>query len=473
MKRRKFFQEFGVLGLGLSSMGAVGYSRQIEEIESTKQVHRQHFNMHGFAAPKLNVVRMGIIGIGNRGRGTVSRFASIEGVEIKALCDLRADRVSRSIESIRHLGHKPDAYSGHEEEWKKVCDRKDIDLIAIVTPWDSHTPMCVYAMEHDKHAYVELPAATSIEDCWRLVQTSERTRKHCIQESGNCHEGIRAVILNMVRKGFFGDIIHTEGSYVHYLLESNFFNYDRHMDNMMWRIRENMGVHGNLYPQHGLVPLIQMLDINYGDRMDYMVSMSSDDFTMNAMAEELSLENDYWKPYAGKDYRGNMNVSMIRTVKGRTIVLQHDVTTPRPRGGMLISGTKGIYQSHPNRIASGHDGWFDVEKFNSLVEEYTPEITKRFNQMVRQSKKFDPKTHSYSRVSPSDWRMIDCLRNGLPMEMNVYEAALSSSIIPLSIMSVKNRSNSVEVPDFTAGAWQTNQRGMDIELKQGGTTRLA
>ena len=156
--------------------------------------------MHGYAAPKLDVVRVAVIGIGNRGSGTVSRLASIEGVEIKALCDLEHARVSKAIESIRHLGHLPDAYSGHEDEWKKVCERKDIDLIAIVTPWHLHTPMCLHSMEHDKHAYTELPAATTIDECWQLVETSEKTQKHCVQMSSNCHTDIRAVLLNMVRQ---------------------------------------------------------------------------------------------------------------------------------------------------------------------------------------------------------------------------------------------------------------------------------
>ncbi len=464
--RRNFLKTTTISGLGMIGAGIYGCGRGSGG--PGHHSHRQSFNMHGYAAPKLNVVRIGIIGLGNRGSGTVRRLAGIEGVEIRALCDIRPDRVSSAAGSIARLGHIPDSYSGGENEWKKMCERHDIDLVAIITPWDTHTPMSVFAMEHDKHAYVELPAATTVEDCWKLVETSERTRKHCIQESGNCHEGIRAVVLNMVRKGFFGKVVHAEGGYIHYLLESNFFNYDRHMDNVMWRIMENVDTHGNLYPQHGLVPLMQMLDINYGDRMDYVVSVSGSDFSMNAMARQLADENDYWKPYAAKNYRGNMNVSTIRTVKGRTIVLQHDISTPRPRGGMLLSGTRGIYKSHPNRFALGHEGWMPDEKTRSLIEEYTPELSRIFGEKVKQSLNFDPTSHSYSRVSAFDWRMIDCLRNGLPVEMNVYEAVASSSVIPLSIRSVKNRSCSVDIPDFTSGTWKTNKRAMDVELQSGG-----
>jgi hypothetical protein len=427
--------------------------------------------MSGYSAPRIDNVRIGVVGLGNRGTGTVRRLAGIEGVEIKALCDLEPDRVKRSAELIINFGHKPDFYSGHEDEWKKMCERPDIDLIAIVTPWHLHTPMMVYAMENDKHAYTELPAATTIEECWQLVETSERTRKHCVQMSGNCHSGIGAVNLNMIRQGFFGELIHAEGCYIHDLLLD--YNFTKHMYHNMWRLNANIDRSGNLYPQHGLVPIIEMMDINYGDRMEYLTSVSSNDFMMGKTAERLADEDDFWKPYAGRDYRGNMNVTIIRTVNGRTIVMQHDVTSPRPRGGRLVSGTAAIYQSHPDRYATSHADWVSQEEFNELRDKYTPEITKRFNELTIQAGQIYRGGNSYYRTSVTDWRLIDCLRNGLPVDMDVYEAAASSAITPLSIWSVSNRSNSIDVPDFTNGSWKTNPQGMDIGLKRGGgTTRL-
>jgi hypothetical protein len=468
--RRDFLKKTGLLGLSMAGAGVIGCTSQTKG--PLAYTHQQSFNMSGYAAPKLDVVRVGIIGLGNRGSGTVNRLASIEGVDIKALCDLEPERVNKSIEAIRHLGHTPDSYSGHEDEWKKMCDRPDIDLIAIATPWHLHTIQCVYAMEHEKHAYTELPAANTVEECWQLVETSERTRKHCVQMSSNCHGGMHAVVLNMVRQGYFGDIIHAEGAYIHDLLMR--YNFTKHMYHNMWRLNENIDRHGNLYPQHGLVPIIQMLDINYGDKMDYMVSVSSNDFMMGDVAKELAEEDDYWKPYVGKDYRGNINTSVIRTNRGRTIMMQHDVTSPRPDVRFnLISGTKGIYTARPDKIATSHDGWLPEEEFKSLVEKYTPEITRRFNELINQAAKVERRGHSYYQVTPTDWRLIDSLRNGLPMDMDVYEAAVSSAVTPLSEWSVANKSNSIEVPDFTSGAWKNNKRGMDIELKNGGgITRL-
>ena len=472
--RREFLKHSGILsagiaGTGITGIGLTGCSSGTEKSKS--QAHVQTFNMSGYSAPKLDVVRIAVIGLGNRGSGTVRRLASIEGVEIKALCDLEADRVSKAIESIKHLGHNPDPYSGNEDEWKRICDRQDIDLIAIVTPWHLHTPMCVYAMESGKHAYTELPAAITIDECWQLVETSEKTRKFCVQMSSSCHGGIPAVILNMARKGYFGDIIHGEGAYVHDLLLR--YNFDKEMYHNMWRLKENIGKSGNLYPQHGLVPIIQLMDINYGDKMDYLTSVSSNDFMMGKTAEKLAATDNFFKPYVGQKYRGNINITTIRTNKGRTIMIQHDVTSPRPNVRFdLLSGTEATYKA-PDKIATSHDGWIPEEEFKALVEKYTPEINKRFAELSRQAAQIDNRGHSYFRVSPTDWRLIDCLQNGLPMDMDVYEAAVSSAIIPLSIESVANRSNSTDVPDFTCGAWKTNQRGMDINLERGGgTTKL-
>lgn len=428
--------------------------------------HGQRFNMHGYAAPALDVVRVGVIGIGNRGSGTVRRLASIEGVEVRALSDLEEDRVRSAAESISD-GHSPDLYYGGEEDWKKLCERDDIDLVAIATPWHLHTPMAVFAMEHEKHAYTELPAAQTIDECWELVETSERTRMHCMQMSASCHSGMSAVVLNMVRQGVFGELIHGEGAYIHDLM--NNYNFTKDTYHNLWRLEENIDRHGSLYPQHGLVPVMQMMDINYGDQMDYLVSMSTNDFMMGKRAEELAAEDDFWEEYVGRNYRGNMNNTTIRTKQGRTILIQHDVTSPRPGVRFdLISGTEGIYEARPSRIAFDHDdGWIPEEEFEALVEEYTPEITRRFNELVEQAET-ERAGHSYARVNATDWRLIDCLRNGLPIEMNVYDAAISSAVIPLSERSVANRSNSVEVPDFTSGAWETNERGMDIALSRGG-----
>jgi hypothetical protein len=272
----------------------------------------------------------------------------------------------------------------------------------------------------------------------------------------------------MVRDGVLGEIIHGEGGYIHDLM--NRYNFSKTMYHDLWRLKENIDRDGNLYPQHALTPLVQLMDINYGDQMDYLVSMQTNDFMMAQKAEEMAAEDSFWDPFVGRNYRGNMNNTLIRTHHGRSILVQHDVTSPRPGIRFnLIQGTKGTYQARPGRIGfSYYDGWLSQEEYDSLVEKYTPEITRRFNEMVDQARIAGRAGRSYARVNAMDWRLIDCLRNGLPVEIDVYDSAATSVVTPLSEWSVANGSMPIKVPDFTGGSWQTNERGMRVELESGG-----
>jgi hypothetical protein len=472
--RRKFLKQISLVGFGLTGVSKLAGADKAGIREPFLQVSRQRFNMHNYAAPSMGTVRIGFIGVGSRGSGTMSRFARIDGVEVKAVCDIVPGRVRSAIERIEEFSHNPDSYSGDENEWKKICERDDIDLVIISTPWHLHAPQAIYTMENGKHVGVEVPAAATIRECWQLVETSERTRKHCMMLANSAYGPFNILTLNMARQGFFGEIIHGEGAYIHDRVSgANRWRRDEENAGWFgyrpWRLDENIGRNGNLYPTHGLGSVCQVMNLNYGDRMDYLVSVSGDDFTMGPLMEELAAEDDYFKPYVGQKFRGNMNVTIIRTLKGRTIMLQHDISSPRPNVRYnLISGTKGIARQTPApaRIATSHDGWLPQEEYDALAEEYNPEINKRVGEISRE-------IGGHGGVDTMmAWRMIDCLRNGLPLDMNVYDAALWSSVVPLTEWSVANRSNSVSVPDFTSGAWETNKPNMDIELKQGGTIRI-
>lgn len=466
--RRDFLKKSGMAGVSLAGLTMMGSGRKDDGSRYLKS-HRQQFNMRGYAAPALDVVRVGVVGLGNRGSGTVRRLASLEGVEIRALCDVRPEMVERSATAISGF-HTPDKYSDGPDDWKRMMEREDLDVIAIVTPWERHTEQAVFAMEHGKHVYLELPAAQTIDECWQLVETSEKTRKHCMQVSRSAHRNDTGYILKMARSGVFGDIIHAEGHYIHDLLMSHILNKEMFYD--MWRLRENTGRQGNLYPAHGFVPIMQMMDINCGDKLEYLVSVSSKDFMMEERIGELAKEDAFFEEFAGKDMRGNINTSIIKTAKGRTIMLQHDVTSPRPGARFnLISGSEGTFAVGPERFAKSHDGWVSQEELDALIKEYTPKLTRRFNELRREGQR-DPEARGYAQVDPFDWRFIDCLRNGLPLEMDVYDAATATAIIPLTEWSVANRSNPVLIPDFTGGAWKTNKRGMDVDIREGGTTRI-
>jgi hypothetical protein len=470
--RRDFFRFTGLAGLGLAGNSVIkaltpaGYNTKKTNADPsgifTEKTHVQKFNMSGYAAPKLDVVRIGLIGVGARGIGAVDRLSKIEGVEIKALCDKLPEKTNAAKKLLEGKGHDPVIFSGSEEIWKKVCERDDIDLIYTATPWDLHTPIAVYSMEHGKHVATEVPAALTIDQCWQLVETSERTKKHCMMLENCCYDFFELLTLNMARQGFFGEITHCDCSYIHDLNDEILWSKNRFVD--MWHLKQNGKRTGNLYPTHGLGPICQVMDINRGDKMDYMVSLSSIDFTLSEKAKLLASTDDFYKPFVGKPYNGNMNTSIIRTYKGRSIMVQYDVSSPRVYTRIqMISGTKASSLKYPiPRISKKHE-WVTDEEYKALEEKYTPPIVKKIGEMAKQ-------VGGHGGMDfIMDWRLIDCLRNGLPLDQNVYDAALWSSIGPLSEWSVANRSASVDVPDFTCGSFKTNTP-VDISMTKGGNT---
>ena len=470
--RREFLKLSSLAGMGLAATGILNGPAAEAKENNLDQVsrqlagsHTQQFNMCGYAAPKLEIVRVGFIGLGHRGPTHLAHASKLDGVEIKALCDIRPEKVNAAKKSLESTSHNPDIYTGRED-WKRLCERKDIDLVYIATQWDLHVPMAVYAMKHGKHVAVEVPGARTLEECWQLVKTSESTRKHFMMLENCCYDFFELLTLNMARQGFFGEIIHGEGAYIHNLMEQNFskeYYYD------MWRLKENMKRNGNLYPTHGLGPICQIMNINRGDRMDYLTSVSTNDFMMAKKANELAAKDNFYKPYANSNYRGNMNTTTVRTHKGRTIMLQHDVTSPRVYSRIhLVSGTKASAQKYPLperiSVASAHE-WVSAEEYKKLEEKFAPPIVKKVGEIAKQ-------IGGHGGMDfLMNWRLIDCLRNGLPLDQDVYDAALWSSIAPLSEWSVAHRSNSIDVPDFTAGAWKNNQP-VDVLLEKGGTTGI-
>jgi len=463
--RREFLKlaGLGLVGSALPDFAQAETPGQV--LFQSQRSHSQLFNMSGFAAPKLPIVRIGIVGLGQRGPGAVDRLSKIEGVEIKALCDLIPDRVDKMKKELEGTKHQPEGYSGSVYAWKKMVDRQDLDLIYIATPWEWHTPMAVYAMEAGKHAAVEVPAAKTLEECWQLVETSERTKKHCMQLENCCYDFFELMTLSMKRDGFFGEIIHTEGAYIHDLLWLNFMKTSDGGYQDMWRLKENYR-DGNLYATHGLGPICQIMDINRGDQMDYLTSLSSADFHMAAKAKELAEKDDFFAPFAEKKFRGNMNTTVLKTKKGRSIMIQHDVTSPRPYSRLhTVSGTLAYAQKYPDaKVAQGH-GWINDGEMKALEEKYTPEIVRKVGELAKQ-------IGGHGGMDfMMDWRLIDCLRNGLPLDQDVYDAALWSAVSPLSEWSVAHRSNSIDIPDFTGGSWKTN-KPVEITLKGGGTTKV-
>ncbi|SIN67669.1 Tat (twin-arginine translocation) pathway signal sequence [Chitinophaga niabensis] len=466
--RRNFLRQLavgtGALAAGIPTFASSPTAPSDRELrqaldQSNKQ---QRFNMSGYAAPKIDKVRIGFIGQGMRGPGAVQRMSFIDGVEIVALCDLLPERATKSNKIVTKSG-RPAAkeYSG-QNGWKDMINNEKLDLVYITTPWELHTPMALYAMEHGAHAASEVPIALTLEDCWKLVETSERTKKHCMMLENCCYDFFELLTLNMARQGMFGELVHAEGAYIHDLRDLNF---SKTGYQNMWRLRMNGKHKANLYPTHGLGPVAQCLNINRGDKMDYLVSVATNDFMMNEIAKERAAKDDFYKEFVNLPYRGNMSTTTIKTNKGKTIMIQHDVTSPRPYSRIhLISGTKGVASKWPDpeRIAFGHE-WIKEEELKKLYDQYTPEIIRKIGDLAKQ-------VGGHGGMDfMMDWRLIDCLRNGLPLDQDVYDAAAWSCIVPLTEKSIANRGNSVDIPDFTRGSWKTNAP-VELTLKGGGTT---
>jgi predicted dehydrogenase len=395
----------------------------------------------------LDTVRVAIIGLGMRGYQAVHRFNYIEGAKITVLCDVVPELVERSQKLLSENGKPPAAGYTGAEDWKLVCERYDVDLVYVCTHWELHTPIAVYAMEQGKHAAIEVPAALTIDECWQLVNTAEKTRRHCMMLENCNYDFFEMATLNMAQQGVFGEIVHVEGAYIHDLRWLNFNDSTGYWN--MWRLRHNEKYDGNLYPTHGLGPLAHILNIHRGDKMDFLVSVSSDQFGMTEYArEKFGKDSDY----ATRDYKkGDMNTTIIKTRKGKTMMIQHDVTSPRPYSRIhLVSGTKGFAQKWPRRgIALEPDGhhFLPDDEMDALLEKYEHPIVTEVGQKAKE-------VGGHGGMDfIMDYRLIYCLRNGLPLDQDVYDAAEWSAIIELSKTSVANSGMPVKVPDFTRGAW--------------------
>ena len=424
--------------------------------------------MQGFAAPALKKIRVGVVGLGMRGRGAVHRLANIPGVQVCALCDLLQDRIDVQQKWLKDNG-KPAAkqFCGSKDEWRKMCAWDGIDVVYNTTSWDMHVPIALEAMECGKHVMIEVPAAMYLEDCWALVETSERTRKHCMQLENCCYGECEMFALNLCRQGILGELVHGEGAYIHDLrslcyrpsAKGGYYN--------DWRLRWNMDHKGNQYPTHGLGPICQYMNINRGDKFDYLVSLESNQVNYEAYGLAMHGAGD-WR-HTAKVGMGDMNTTLVKTALGRSIMIQHDVSSPRPYSRInKITGTKGTFTggafSEPERMATSEwparMGWgekpgdevhsyFSPKKSAEMREKYKHPLWKAAGEIAQ-------KVGGHGGMDfLMDLRWAYCLQNGLPLDMDVYDLAAWCSICGLSERSVKNRSNSVDVPDFTHGGWRT------------------
>ena len=407
-------------------------------------------SMIGIPFEKHDRVRFGLVGCGGRGRSLLRNMLRVDGVEVKALCDLVPEKIERTQAMVEKAGQaRPDGYAKGETDFENLCARGDLDLIFVATPWNWHVRIAVAAMEGGAHAGVEVPAASTLEGCWRLVDVSERTRRHCVMLENACYGWDELFVLNLVRAGELGVLTHAECAYIHDLRRLLFA--DR--GEGLWRRFEHWRRDGNLYPTHGLGPVARYFDINRGDRFEYMVSMSSPSVGLQAYRERTLEASD---PRRMETYDcGDMNTSLVKTAGGRSIVLQHDVISPRPYDRInMVSGTKGTFRSFPARLfLDGQENHREWQTLNPRERE-AGGIEDRFEHPLWKRLRETARGGGHGGMDYiMCWRLVECFREGLPPDMDAYDAAAWSAPAALSELSVAQRSTSVPFPDFTRGGW--------------------
>ena len=423
-------------------------------------------SMQDFALSPMKRIRVGFVGIGGRGTSAVHRVSMLPGVDIVALCDLKREQVEMNLGWLKEQGYPvvPKAYVG-PEAYKDLCDFGNCDVIYCATPWALHQPVALRALCGGKVALVEVTSALTVDESWELVEASEKYRIPCMQLENCCYGEMELLGLHLAKLGMLGDLVHGEGAYIHDL--RRVCSTGTRTGEWEWRYDENMKHKGNRYPTHGLVPIMQAMDINRGDRFDYLVSLESrqancEHFRRFAMSADDPRRKDPLMEM------GDMNVTLIRTMRGRSVMVQHDVSSPRPYTRVnLLSGTKGIWWGMPWRtygkeptvfkvgfeseVGKGVHSFMKDEEAEALREKYAHPLWKQLGVVAQ-------KVGGHGGMDfIMDLRWAYCLQNGIPLDMDVYDLAVSSCICELTETSVRSRSKAMDIPDFTRGAWRTTK----------------
>jgi len=451
------------LGLGAASSGllrlkavpATPALRSTGDISATRPRPTGNKPVYDLTTQPLAKVRVAIIGLGGRGTSVLNNILNVEFAEVTALCDILPDKVDRALKAAKtKRGFTPRAYSGSDSIWEKLVEQDNIDVVYVDTPWEWHVPMCEKAMLAGKHAFVEVAAALTVDECWRLVDISEKTQRHCPIMENCCYGEEELFVLNLTRNNVFGDLTHAECAYLHNM-RANLFWLGKEG---AWRREYHKTLDGNLYPTHGLGPVCQYMNIGRGDNMKHLVSMSSREAGLTQYLAEHNPNNGQ---HAGEKYIcGDMNTSLIKTEQGRTIMVQHDVVGSRPYSRInALYGVHATYFDYPPRLAldtpaaygltaKDSDDWLNEKDMKKMRDKFTHPLWKQLQTRAKGS------GHG-GMDFVINYRMLDCLRQGITPDMTVYDAAAWSSILELSVKSVASGSAPQPIPDFTRGAWKT------------------
>jgi predicted dehydrogenase len=412
---------------------------------------------------KIDSVRLGFIGTGLRGQWLLDLASKREDVTISAICDIDQKMIDRTLKIIkRNNKEEPAIYSNGEEDFLNLLKRDDIDAVIIATPWEWHHPMAVAAMKEGKHVGLEVPAAITVEDCWDLVDTAEKTGTECMILENVCYYRPVMAILNMVREGIFGELLHCQCGYQHDLREVKFNDGkqaygggvefgDKGFSEARWRTQHSVERNGDLYPTHGVGPISTILDINRGNRFLHLTSTAT---------QSRGLHN-YIVKHGGEKHSnvdvkfklGDIVTTVIKCQNGQSVVVSHDTNSPRPYSlNFRVQGTNGIWMGDQYSIylegksPKPHE-W---EPFDEYLTKYDHPLWKSFENNA------DGAGHGgidFFIVRA----FIESIKRGVKPPLDVYDAVSMSVISPLSEKSILNGSSPVEFPDFTRGRWKKNK----------------
>lgn len=397
-----------------------------------------------FRTTPMERVRMAFVGVGHQGTSHIQNFLRIDNVDIVAICDIVPDHVARSQKLVTDAGKpRPGGYSNGHEDFRRMMDTEKLDLVLNATPWQWHAPVMLHAMRGGMHAATEVPMGVTLDELWELVETAEQTGRHCVMMENCCYDRAEMMILNMVRQGLFGSLMHAECGYLHDLRELKLTDY--YVER--WRVKHSITRNGDLYPTHGIGPVAQWMDINRGNQFDYLVSMASPARGLNQWAAEHIGPDS---PEARQHYSlGDVVNTLIRTKSGQTILVTHDTDLPRPYSRkILLQGTEGLVRKYPEPKIhiEGRSRPHQWEPLQAYQAEFEHPVWKTLEERAAGA------GHGGMDYI-EDYRLIQCLREGLPMDMDVYDGAAWSAIVMLSEQSIATRSRPVDFPDFTRGAW--------------------
>jgi predicted dehydrogenase len=439
INRREFLTKTAVAGLGTAAIGsALSGCASLSGLSSAPDL--------GWKNSPKDELKIGFVGMGNMGSGHVRNLLKIEGCRIAAVCDIREQRTGWAKKAITEAGFpEPKVYGKDDLDFVRMCENEDLDLVYNAAPWRWHAPISLAALRNGKHAASEVNIALTIDECWELVETSEKAQRHCVMQENCCYDTMEMVILNMIHKGMFGELLHGECGYLHDLrgLLTSPTAYQG-----MWRWHQHTTKNGNLYPTHGIGPMGWCMDINRGDAFDTIVSLSSNARGLHEYAvEKLGADHELSQTEVAC---GDVNTCLIKTKLGKTIICKHDTHLPRPYSrDFLVQGTKGIVRKYPEQkihiegVSKGH-GWEDFSKY-----------AQEHKHPARASIEAKAKGAGHGGMDfVEDYRLVNALRQGLWPDIDVYDSVAWSALIPLSIKSVAKGGAPIKFPDFTRGMWK-------------------